>query len=383
MLNRESPLFRHVNAAADIARVAEAMRRETVLGVDLEADSMYHFREKVCLVQMATPDTTVVIDPLQGGDLTVLGPVFADPGIRKIMHGADYDIRSLYRDFRIEINHLFDTELAARFLGLKESGLEAVLRHKFGVQLDKRFQRKDWSRRPLPDDMVAYAAGDVHYLIPLAEHFRAELRAKGRLAWVEEECAALTRVRAVGNGDGPLYLGFKGAGKLRPRNLAALEGLLQFRRRVAEEKDRPLFKVLGNNVLLALATEMPTSPKALEAAGALSAKQIGMFGQGILTALREAEELPDERLPVYPRTRIPRLSSQVPARILALKDWRDRTAERLDMDPGLVLNKTLITEIARRCPRQVDDLAAIEDLRIWRREVFGGEIVAVLARQRG
>jgi ribonuclease D len=383
MLNCESPLFRHVNAADDIARVAEAMRRETVLGVDLEADSMYHFREKVCLVQMATPDATVVIDPLQGGDLAILGPVFADPGIRKVMHGADYDIRSLYRDFRIEINHLFDTELAARFLGLKESGLEAVLRLIFGVQLDKRFQRKDWSRRPLPEDMAAYAAGDVHYLIPLAEHFQTELRAKGRLAWVEEECATLTRVRATGNEDGPLFLGFKGAGRLRPRNLAALEGLLQFRRRVAEEKDRPLFKVLGNNVLLALATAMPTSAKDLEATGALSARQMGMFGQGILAALQAAAELPADRLPVYPRTRIPRLPAQVPARINVLKAWRDRTAERLEMDPGLVLNKALITEIARRCPRHVDDLAAISDLRTWRREVFGAEIVALLAHQRG
>jgi ribonuclease D len=382
MLNHEAPAYRFVTAAAELAPIAAALARERVLGVDLEADSMYHFREKVCLVQVAAPGSAVVIDPLQGADLTLLAPVLADPGIRKVMHGADYDIRSLFRDFRIEIHNLFDTEMAARFLGLKESGLEAVLRSHFGVDLDKRFQRKDWSQRPLSEEMIAYAAADVHHLIPLAERLRSALQAKGRLSWVEEECALLTRVRPPEENNGPLFMGFKGAGRLQPRNLAALENLLQFRRRVAEEKDRPLFKVLGNNVLLALAAAVPTTPKALEATRALSPKQTDMFGAGILAALKAAAELPSDRLPVYPRTRIPRMPPQVPVRVKALKAWRDRTAERLALDPGLVLNKALITELAQRCPRKVEDLAGFPDLHTWRREVFGEDIVAVLARQR-
>ncbi|CAB1068177.1 Ribonuclease D (EC [Olavius algarvensis Delta 1 endosymbiont] len=179
-----------VDALEDLARTIDG---EKTVGVDLEADSMYHFKEKVCLIQMAARDINVVIDPLRVRDLSPLKPIFRRSDVRKIFHGADYDVRSLYRDFDISINNLFDTELASRFLGYSETGLEAVLKNKFGVTLDKKFQRKDWSRRPLPEDMVAYAAKDARYLLPLAIELTRELEELGRLWWVQEECANLSK----------------------------------------------------------------------------------------------------------------------------------------------------------------------------------------------
>jgi ribonuclease D len=173
--------YKMIDSRHELENFVRIIETEKVVGVDLEADSMYHFKEKVCLIQMAAPNINVLIDPLAVEDLSLLKPIFKRSDICKIFHGADYDVRSLYRDFRITIDNLFDTELASRFLGFPETGLEAVLKKKFDVTLDKKFQRKDWSRRPLPPDMIAYAAEDARYLLPLAESLKAELDEKNQV----------------------------------------------------------------------------------------------------------------------------------------------------------------------------------------------------------
>jgi ribonuclease D len=120
-----------IDSIPKLEKFAGRLEKQKIIGVDLEADSMYHFKEKVCMIQIATQHATAVIDPLQIKNLSVLKPVFRRADIQKIFHGADYDVRSLYRDFRISVNNLFDTELACRFLGYRESGLEAVLKNRF------------------------------------------------------------------------------------------------------------------------------------------------------------------------------------------------------------------------------------------------------------
>ena len=152
-----------IDKTIDLEKMARSLEKETSVAVDLEADSMYHYQEKVCLVQIATEKISVVIDPLAIKDLSPLKPFFSNPDIQKIFHGADYDIRSLYRDFDIKINNLFDTELACRFLGIKETGLQAVLKMFFNVNVDKKYQKKDWSKRPLPEgnDDVCFKRCDL------------------------------------------------------------------------------------------------------------------------------------------------------------------------------------------------------------------------------
>ena len=378
MTNGRLDGYRLIEDTAELATAARKMAKTPEIAVDLEADSMYHFREKVCLIQMASGAETLVIDPLELPDLAPLKPVMANRRIRKVLHGADYDIRSLYRDFGIVVHNLFDTELASRFLGVRETGLDAVLQERFGVGLDKKYQRKDWSRRPLPEPMMAYAAQDVHYLLRLAAVLTEELRAKGRLAWVREECDLLSQVRPPAPNEGPLFLHFKGAGRLNRRNLAVLEALLQLRRQLAEAKDRPLFKVFSNKSLLSLATAAPTTPQALEQAGALSPKQLKMHGPALLGAVRKARDLPEKKLPVYPQHKSPRLPGRVPERMAALKSWRDRKAEALDLDPGLMLNKALMQAVAIRHPQKLADLEALPELHRWRRKVFGREIVDLM-----
>ncbi len=374
--------YRIIDTFDSLKNLARTIDKEKTIGVDLEADSMYHFKEKVCLIQMAAPDINAVIDPLMVKDLSPLKPIFKRRGVRKIFHGADYDVRSLYRDFDITINNLFDTELASRFLGYSETGLEAVLKNKFDVALDKKFQRKDWSRRPLPQEMMSYAAQDARYLLPLAQILTSELEVLGRLKWVQEECEYLSKVRANTNNTDPLYLHFKGAGKLIPRSLAVLESLLQYRRRVARKKDRPLFRIFGNRSLLELAAKKPPDLKQLEKTRALSSKQISMYGHGIIAAIQDAMQIEQENLPVYPRKKSPRMPQVVAGRVKALRTWRDEQVDRLGLDPALICTKALMNTIAQQKPNKISDLSTIEEMKNWQKKEFGQDIVQVLKQVR-
>jgi ribonuclease D len=370
--------YKMIGSRHELENFVRIIKTEKVVGVDLEADSMYHFKEKVCLIQMAAPNINVLIDPLAVKDLSLLKPIFKRHDICKIFHGADYDVRSLYRDFRITIDNLFDTELASRFLGFPETGLEAVLKKKFDVTLNKKFQRKDWSRRPLPPGMVAYAAEDVRYLLPLAESLKAELDEKKRLAWVYEECEHLSKVRPTSTNNQPLYLNFKGAGKLDSRSLAVLEALLGFRREIARRKDKPLFKIFGNRSLFDLACKKPLNLKQLEKTGALSARQIHMYGGELLTVMQDAMRLSEDELPVYPRKKARRLSLVLAGRVKALKSWRDKQAQRLAIDPALICSRALISTIAVQRPLKISELKSIREMKNWQRNEFGQDIVRVL-----
>ena len=327
---------------------------------------------------MATANINAVIDPLEIKDLSALKPIFKRNDIQKIFHGADYDVRSLFRDFKITINNLFDTELASRFLGSPETGLDAVLKKKFAISLDKKFQRKDWSRRPLPQEMIAYAAEDARYLLPLARDLTDELNEKGRLSWVHEECKILSNVRPNTNGTQPLYLNFKGAGKLDPRSLAILEALLDCRQNIARKKDRPLFRIIGSHCLLNLAKTRPTNLKQLEKTGTLSPKQIAMYGRQVLAAIDSAIKIPQKDLPVYPRRKAPRVPAVGAQRVKSLKKLRDRQAHKLSMDPALILTKSVISTLAIQRPLKLSELLQIKEIKKWQIREFGEEILKVL-----
>jgi ribonuclease D len=372
--------YRMIDTESELKAFAEVLEKEKVVAIDVEADSMYHFKEKVCLIQISTTEDNVIIDPLQIEDLSPLRPFFMRQDIQKIFHGADYDVRSLHRDFNIEINNLFDTQIACRFLGIRETGLEAVLQKQFNIILNKKYQKKDWSQRPLPADMIEYAARDSLYLLPLAERLEDKLKKKGRLSWVYEECEDLSKVRAAASDGEPLYLKFKGAGRLHPRSLAVLESLLQIRKQLAEKKDKPLFKVFGNDELIKIAKAKPLTVRQLEKIRALSKKQFSMYGTMVAEAVENAMQIPKPELPVYPRKKGPVLSPKVPERVKALKRWREVKAKKLEMDPALICNNSLITTIAIQNPAATESLEAIKEMKNWQRETFGKDIVTVLRK---
>jgi ribonuclease D len=372
--------FEWIETLPHLEEAARILGQAKIIGVDLEADSMHHYFEKVCLLQMAAESACYVVDPLAVKDLSVLRPVFSNPRIRKVFHGADYDIRSLYRDFRLEVENLFDTQLACLFLGLRETGLEALLRSRFQVELNKKYQRADWSQRPLSPEMVEYAAMDVEYLLPLAGVLEKELEEKGRLSWVEEECLFLSKVRFPPPSHEPLYLRVKGASLLDPRSLAVLKALLEFREAQAQKSDLPPFKVLGNEPLLELAMKKPLRLEEMETGKVLSGKLIHRYGTRLLQEIHRAMAVPDEDLPVYPRKTWTDLPSPARKRVKALKTWRDMRAKDLGMEPGILLNNALINDLALKNPRSIKEMEEIPGLKKWRQNHFGREILAAQAR---
>jgi ribonuclease D len=365
---------------ASVARLAGELGDEGVIAVDLEADSLHSYREKVCLIQISTAKRTVLVDPLSVSDLSPLAPVLADASIRKIFHAADYDIRCLYRDFGMEIHGLFDTMIACQMLGEARVGLADVLAKYLDVNLDKRYQRADWSRRPLEEGMIRYAMEDTCHLHRLAEILEARLRDMGRLSWAEEEFALLEQVRPSEN-SGPLFLRVKGAGVLDRKQLAVLEALLQWRDEEACRRDRPAFKVVGNKTLLGFAQRMPRNLHDAKGIEGFSPRLADRYGRVLLSVVRKAAALPKEQWPVYPRGERRERDPAVEGRMKVLKKVRSAMAERLSMDPGILVNNAQLEGLARVCPSNMEELAELGILKNWQREVLGEELLAELGRR--
>jgi len=370
--------YNYISDNATLHAAVNTLNGTEAVAVDLEADSMYHFQEKVFLIQMAQNGHIWVIDPLKVDNMSPLAAVFEDDSVEKILHGADYDIRSLYRDFKIEISNLFDTELASRFLGVSQTGLANVLATRFNVHVEKKYQKKDWSKRPLPPEMLAYAAGDVVYLHELTTVLKTELKDVGREQWVREECRLLTQVRPAKINHDPLFLRFSGAGRLDRRSLAVLEAVLGVRNRFAQKKDRPVYKIMGSREILQIATEKPATLTALKISRALSEKQLSMYAADVLDAVNKATDLSEADLPVYPRNKKPPADPKTALRIKALKTRREAIADTLKISAGQLINNAQLSTIAAFNPADKAALSNVDGMKTWQVDAFGDELLSAL-----
>lgn len=376
--NQQAGICEIITTADRLAELAALLARQTEIAVDLEMDSLHHYREKVCLIQVSTRSQSWLIDPLALCDLSPLAAPLSNPDILVVMHGSDYDIRSLHRDFGIEVNNLFDTMIAARFLGIQEFGLAALLRARFGIELDKKYQKADWSRRPLTPEMSAYAVADTSDLLPLYDLLRAELLQKGRLSWLEEECRLVCQAR-VTEKEGPLFLYCKGSGKLRGRNLAILEELLQFRDSQARELDRPPFKVFSAETLQVIAERTPRTMIDLSGIKGMTPGQINRHGAGILQAVVNGMEMPDDRLPRFPRAPKNDLVEGAKERLKRLKSWREHKSAELGLEPGVLAPNWLLESVADFSPATYAGLEGIAGVRQWQLNLCAEDLIRIAA----
>ena len=371
--------YTYVDNSDLLRKIVFQISKASELGVDLEADSMFHYQEKVCILQLSSKSANFIIDTLAVKDLSPLKRIFSDPKIKKIFHGADYDIRSLKRDFNIEIQGLFDTQIAARFIGVKETGLANLLNLKLGISLEKKYQKKDWSQRPLNEKMISYAVNDSLHLIKLARNLEYELIKLGRLSYAQEEFETLSKVRYEPKKQVPIFLNFNGAGSLDRRSLAVLEELLIYRQKQARRLDRPPFKVMGNSPILDLVKKKPKTIEELKLIKGLSPKQIDNFGGHILKRVLKALAVPEHMLPFYPTKNRNFMDGKTSKRIKTLKKWRERKASELGIDPPLVFSNAAIRPIAVNCPSNQEGLKRISELRRWQIKEFGEEICALIS----
>jgi ribonuclease D len=366
------PSFIHQPAGLDA--LAKTLLAESCIAVDTESNSLYAYREQVCLIQFSTRERDYLVDPLALDDLSPLRDVFCNPGIEKVFHAAEYDLICLRRDFGFEFAHIFDTMVAGRILGRDEVGLGAMLLKEFDVQVDKRHQRANWGQRPLPDYLLNYAQYDTHFLIRLRERLSRELEEMGRLALALEDFERLCHADSPNheNRSNECWR-ISGALDLPPRNLAVLGELCRYRDQMAKAMNRPLFKVIEDRTLLAIAAWSPTSLEQLERIPGMSRSQIERHGRALLTAVQRGMKAE----PVYP-PRHPRPDERLLVRLEALRLWRKNKAGEMGVGSDVVMPRDLMFSLAEKNPRSREEVAAALRETPWRDERFGREIMAVL-----
>ncbi len=361
-----------------VERAAEAVRGEGRCALDTEADSLHSYFHKVCLVQLTVGGRSFVIDPLAlaPGSLEPLWEVVGAPEVSVVMHGADYDLRVLDRDYGARIRGLEDTQSMALLLGEPKTGLAAMLAKELGVELDKEHQRADWGRRPLPAAMLAYAAADTVHLDRLAAQLRARLEELGRWGWAQEEFRRLEAVRHVPPVEDPLaFERIKGARRLRGAARDRLLALYRWREDAAQRRDVPPFKVLGNRELIAIAEAAPEDLHGLAALPGVGPRLLRRVGKPVLAAIRRPQPAPERQ----PSPRLSAVVADERRRREAVVAARDAAAAELGIEPGVLCPRAVLEAIAAASTSRADRAGlAAAGLDGWRGEVLGEVILAAL-----
>jgi ribonuclease D len=371
----------------DTPEAAEAfvrdLREVRLLALDTEGASFHRFVDRIYLLQLTAraadgAEASAIFDPLTVGPLPALGALVADPAVEVVFHDADYDLRLLHQDYGWHPRPLFDTRIAAQLLGLRAFGLAALLEREFDVRLDKKHQRADWSMRPLTADMLDYAAHDTRWLPRLRDRLRAQLEAKGRLTWAEEEFARLEGTRWAEEDASQGFLKLKGARDLTRRELALLRELAGWRDGVAAQLDRSTFRVVGNEALFEIARRAPRTREELAAIKGVPRGSLEARGGEMLDAVARGLAVPDAELPRFPRAPRWERDPDFDARVSRLRAVRDDAAQRLDLDPGVLLSRERLETVARRNPATLEELAELPDLRRWQVAELGAALLAAL-----
>lgn len=366
--------WQYVDTPDALEALVQQLRAAPRFALDTESNSMHAYRERICLVQVSLPELDAIVDPF-AVDLRPLAPVLADPAIEKVMHGADYDILCFKRELGFEFAGLYDTMIAARVLGWPAHGLGPILLERFGVRLDKRMQRFDWGRRPLPESALDYARLDTRHLLALREVQLEALEASDRADELAHACLRQTRVQPRPSKAEALGMWkLKGARDLPPAGRAVLRAIYELRDAVAAELDRPVYQVMSDELLMVLARKAPREEAELAAIRSLHPALRGSGRARLQEAIEAGLDAEPPRPP--PVDRGP--SREVMARFDALRAWRKATAAERGLEPDLVLGKDALMAVAVANPRTLEELRAGEALDDWELPRYGTAVLRAL-----
>ncbi len=374
MTSTQLPAPHLVNRQDDLQRFVSSLLAEEQIAVDTESNSLYAYQEQVCLIQFSTSQADYLVDPLALEDLSPLAPLFSSRQVEKVFHAAEYDLMCLKRDFSFEFANLFDTMIAARILGRAAFGLGSMLGDEFGVHLNKRYQRSNWGQRPLPPNLLAYAQLDTHYLLPLRARLYQELQASDLLPLAQEDFNRVCQVDEHNVVNDPTDCWhINGSHDLDPQKAAILRELCLYRDKVARSLDKPLFKIMGDQTLLAIASECPVKMSQLKKISGMTRLQLSRHAEQILAAVQRGQQ----SQPIYPPPPA-RLNDHFLERLDTLKNWRKTTARRMGVNSDIVLPRDLLYTIARQNPQRMEDLEPLLSEVPWRMEHFGEQILKAL-----
>jgi ribonuclease D len=368
----------YLEAPEAVARFVDSIANTRSIALDTEGASFHRFIDRIYLLQMSTREASAILDPLTIGVPDGLGKLLESRDVEVVFHDADYDLRLLHQDYGWRVTNIFDTRVAAQLLGIRVFGLAALLEKFFGLKLDKKHQRADWSMRPLTAGMLEYAAQDTAYLLDLRDRLGNELEKLNRGSWAREEFARLEGTRWEAEDAREAFLRVKGARDLTRRQLALLKELVLWRDGVAKTVDRATFRVVSNDTLLELARLAPNARAQLVGVKGMPRGILESRSSEILNAVEHGLSVPDAELPRFPRAQRWERDPDFDDVVAKLKTVRDAAADRLDLDPGVLCPRERLEAIARRRPDSVDELREVPELRRWQIEQLGEEFIRAL-----
>jgi ribonuclease D len=352
-----SPVYSFIDQSAQLTPLFEALDHVDEIALDTEADNLFRYRTRICLLQIMTGRRIFLVDLLAPLPLNGLWPRLGTKHL--VMHGSDFDLRLLYDFCGFKAHSLFDTMMAAQLLNLPRIGLASLLEQHFNVLLAKAGQKANWSRRPLSQKLIDYAALDVFHLLALRDILRAELQHRGRLAWQEQRCRWQLENAQTGfpqNDEHAWRIGR--SERLGSRGLCVLWAVWHWREETARVLDQPPFKITGNDLLIEIASRADAGlPEE-----AIVAIDLGKRHSRLIRSLAEAVRTGLAKNPAtLPRRHREREPGSAPlnASELALQERlkadRDRVAHRLNLDPTLIANRSQLAQIARH-PTRIDEI---------------------------
>ena len=375
----ESVPYAWVDTSSLLDLMIAALSTAPRVAIDCEGDSLYHYREKICLIQFSTDDQTFILDPLALRNLEPLSPILADPKAEKVFHAASNDITGLRRDFGFACTHIFDTQLAAQFLGYEQTGLAALLDKLLGIHHPKERQQDDWSRRPLNREQLEYAARDTHHLLALRDLLETRLRELDRWHWAEEEFSVLAATEPMAREFDPEdFRRIRGSHELRLKEQAALRALYVLRESFAQELDLPPFKVINNPVLLDLARRPPTSISEVLKRRGLPSRLQARLAPKILEAVRHGLRKDSPGSSQEPQGKRCAPGAYYRGRLDRMKKWREEKSRKMELAPGVLFPGFLLEWLAGLPCVTLEDLRRNPEIRQWRVELFGKEILQLM-----
>jgi len=363
------------DAIASFFSRAGAFKR---VAIDTEGASFHKFVDRIYLIQLSTAERHAIIDPLPIAPPPALGKMLEDPAVEVVFHDADYDLRLLHQDYGWHVRSIFDTRVAAQLLGITSFGLAALLEQYFGVKLDKKHQRADWSMRPLTPGMLEYAAQDTMHLLGLRDRLADALVKKGRWAWAEEEFRRLEGTQWPAEEPGTAFLRMKGARDLTRRELALFRELVTWRDALARQLDKATFRVVGNEVLLEIARLAPSDRDTLGKIKGMPRGIVERHGAEVLAAVARGLAVSEADLPRFPKSKRWARDPDFDTKVNRLKSARDAAAKRLELDPGVLCSRDRMESIARAVPAGIEELTAMGELRHWQVDELGEAFVTAL-----
>jgi len=352
-----TPVYQLVETSAQLAPLLAALDRSDEAALDTEADNLYHYRTRVCLLQFLVVGEIYLVDALAPIDFAPLWERLAQKHL--LMHGSDFDLRLLYDLCGFRAKSLFDTMLAAQLLNRQRVGLAGLLEDHFGVALDKDSQKANWSKRPLTKKLLDYSALDVFHLPRLRDILTQELAKLERLDWLDQQCQRQIESALSGfprDDENAWRIGR--SERLHPQGLAILHAVWHWREEWARKLDVPPFKVTGNDMLMKISE---AADNGLSVQALMEAINLGRRHDRLAPSLSTALETGFARDPrTLPRRRGRNHDLQpLNAQELALQDHlkadRDRVAARIQIEPTLIANRAQLAQICR-APDKIDEV---------------------------